>query len=344
MCAKSPSHVAALVARLKPKPLAELLGEIRSQRRAELKRLWQVAGIDDEDLTLDPWPCWCGQVDGCDHPLNVRLKGMLCRLTERQALTFLACQGWDEETSDKEIARELTGHRDGAAAGDVKPFLDKPPRERSENRLLNWFYALVFDLAPDRCEDFLFWLKIRTIVYLDRLFRPPPEAKRDWYLPDEAMHELLERFPRYADPTRPADPCRALPGKPKVGYLAQRRGQGQAHDSAQARANGRLGAALWHPGDLRECELPADVKRKQERLGNGATVALELEVEEELQQDLAAAELPWRSPRAREVCQLIRTGNYPGLRSQESGVSADIVQFPLTPDSCPLTPDRRSAA
>lgn len=252
------------------------LRRLKATPRKTLKAIWDVAGIDDESQDPDPWPCFCGQIWGCQHSLDVRLKGMLARLSERQALTFLKLQGITDKTTPRKRKQKLG-----------KFFAGVRRRRRSENPILAWHFALVFDLPADRCEDFLYSLKIVTITYLDRLFRRPPVAARRWYLPIEAARTLLGRFSPFVEPPPAKHPSIVCPGKPKVSLMASRRGEGTDNDSAEARANGRLGAAVFRPGDL--VELPKGIGRKTEHLGNGATLAGSIGLEARIKADYAAA-------------------------------------------------------
>lgn len=254
----------------------KLLDQIRTAPRAALEVLWRLAGIDDETQDPDPWPCFCGQVWGCHHPLDVRLKGMLARLTERQALAFMELAGVHDRQTPRKRSKIL------------RPFFERRPRRRSENPVLSWFFALVFEMPAARCKDFLLWLKFVAITYLDRLYRRPPIAIRDWYLPWEAMTALLGRFSEYAEPRARPAPTIVCPGPAKVSVLAGRRGEDEPNDSAEARANGRLGIGLWHPGDIRAEDLPAKVGRRGKHLRNGHTVAGKIGVEAEILSDYAA--------------------------------------------------------
>jgi hypothetical protein len=254
----------------------KLLQEIPVAPRAALETVWQLAGIDDETQDPDPWPCFCGQVWGCSHTLDVRLKGMLARLSEKEALAFMRLAGIHEQQTPKKRSKLL------------RPFFARRPRRRSENPVLSWFFALAFEMAPERCEDFLYSLKFVAITFLDRKFRRPPIAGRSWYLPWEAMPALLGRFSEYAEPKARPAPTIVCPGPAKVSVLAGRRGEDEPNDSAEARANGRLGIGLWHRGDLRAEDLPGKVGRRGKHLRNGHTVAGRIGVEAAILSDYAA--------------------------------------------------------
>lgn len=255
----------------------ELIAEIRRAPRAALREVWRASGIDDEAADPDPWPCWCGQVWGCGHTLDVRLKGMLSRLSEREALAFMAMAGVNERQTSAKRKKLLAR------------FVGRRRRRRSENGVLAWFYSLVFDMAPEGCEAFLYWLKFAAIAFLDLRFRRPPVAGRGWYLPWEAMRALLDRLPEYAEPAAAIAATACCPGPAKVSVLAGRRGELQAADTADSRANGLLWSGLWHRGDIRAEDLPAKVGRRGKHLRNGHTVAGRVGVERVILADYAAA-------------------------------------------------------
>lgn len=255
-----------------------LIEQVRRSRRADLRAVWAAAGIDDESADPDPWPCWCGQVWGCGHTLDVRLKGMFCRLSEREAAGFMRLAGVHEGQTPRRRAKML------------RRFFPRRPRRRSENAVLSWFFALTFDMPAERCETFLYWLKFAALAFLDLRFRRPPVAGRGWYLPWEAMRVLLARLPEYAEPAGLLAATACCPGPAKVSVLAARRGELAAEaDTAEARANGLLGAGLWHRGDLRAEDLPAKVGRRGKHLRNGHTVAGRVGVEQVILADYAAA-------------------------------------------------------
>lgn len=260
-----------------------LAAALRAAPRAKLRKVWQVAGIDDEAADPDPWPCWCGQVFGCAHSLDVRLKGMLCRLTEKQALRFLELAGVHERQTPRrrvKLLGKFVPKRMVRGKGVGR-------RKRSENPVLAWFFCLAFDMAPERCEDFLYWLKFAAIVYLERLFRRPPAAGRSWYLPWAAQQVLLSRLPEYVEPAAGSAVTAVCPGPAKVSVLAGRRGEGEANDSGEARANGLLGVALFHPGDIRVEQLPTKFSRRGKHLRNGHTVAGRVGMEAAVRDDYA---------------------------------------------------------
>lgn len=270
------SVLATSLRALAQKP-GDLVQQIIHAKRTDLEKLWETAGIDDETTDPDPWPCWCGQIWGCKHSVDVRLKGMLCRLSERQALTFMQLSGITEQQTPRKRSKLL------------RRYFATRPRRRSENPVLSWFFALAFELPAAKCEDYLYSLKFVAITFLDRIFRRPPIAARGWYLPWEALTTLLGRFSEFAEPREFPAPTCVCPGPAKVSILAGRRGEGEDNDSADGRANGRVGANLWHRGDLRAEDLPAKVGRKGKHLRNGHTVAGRIGVEAEILSDYAAA-------------------------------------------------------
>lgn len=255
---------------------AALVAQIQNAKRSDLDTIWAACGIDDETTDPDPWPCWCGQVWGCSHSLDVRLKGMFARLSERQALTFMQLSGITERQTPRKRFKRM------------RRYFARRPRRRSENPVLSWFFAVAFEMPASRCEAYLYSLKFVAITYLDRLFRRPPIEGRSWYLPWVALTALLGRFSEYAEPRMIPGPTIVCPGPAKVSILAGRRGEGDPADSADARANGRLGMGLWHCGDIRAEDLPAKVGRRGKHLRNGHTVAGRIGVEAEILSDYAA--------------------------------------------------------
>jgi hypothetical protein len=258
----------------------KLRAEIAATPRPILERLLEMYAIDDEHEDPDPWPCWCGQVWGCNDPLDVRLKGMLFRLTDREAIHFMRLAGIDEEQTGKK-RRKLLG----------RFFIPCKIVRRKKNRVLAWFHCLIHDMPNDRCEEFLLSLKIAALTFLDRRFRRPPLALRKFYLPNAVAQAILARFPEYVEPPAPGRATRVCPGKAKVSVFARRRGEGDEHDSAQARANGRLYEGLFSPGDITPEQLEklcGKIGRRGKHLGNGATVAGSLGREAEIQAGYAA--------------------------------------------------------
>lgn len=93
---------------------------------------------------------------------------------------------------------------------------------------------------------------------------------RDWYFPLDVLEAICSRLPEYADPIEEPPPTIVCDRPLRASILAQRRGEGQPHDSPEARANPLVGCSLWSRDDFRDRE--GHLQREVSRARNGSVV------------------------------------------------------------------------